>query len=593
MIKNKKAEIATAVAVILSLVLISSLVVLNQFKGFTGLSVLNTDDVSEQSINNTITIKFNSSGNKTIYLELDNYNYTKALTNITGINTTDVKIDILNDGDIDWSFAGEFSTTQPMSFLDPLVSYIPNCGIYPCPVPVRISVKNPGTILIHDMVLEYVPPKNKTTINKTTNKTPAINTTINETANQTINKTINATINETTYKTEFKKIQEEVVKEVKQKQKARVIVILKKPRSGFRTQKNIEDVKQEVKTAQEKVLSNLNADNETIDVPLIQGKAVEADADFELKKKYHTTNALSGYVTESGLGKLESDPNVEKVIIDPILSTTLVESVPLINADDVWSNESITGEGETICIIDTGIDTDHPDFSGKIIEEYCSCSVSDYGSGGCCPNSEAEDISAEDDDNHGTHVAGIAAADGTIKGVAPGADIVAVKVCDNTGDCAGSDIIAGIDYCVNNKDTYGISVISMSMGNGGEYTDLTCPDFFEDILQTANEQGIFVAAASGNEGYSSGINYPACSQYVTSVGATDKNDNIAAYTNVGDNLDILAPGDSINSTIIDGYNTMSGTSMAAPHIAGAAALIIQDKKEKEESYTPAEIRSTM
>ncbi|MBW2996158.1 right-handed parallel beta-helix repeat-containing protein, partial [Candidatus Woesearchaeota archaeon] len=584
--KNKKAELATLTAIVMTIVLVSSIVVLNQFRGITGFITL--DSVSEQSIGNEIVLNFNQSGEQTIYLDLGNYTYTKASIDISFEKEMNPQLDILDNGIIDWNYSSEEnSSMQTIDFLELLNDYIPNCGSYPCPVPIKITTELPGVITLNNLVLEYQTTPVEEIQDNQTNETesdsapeepveePIIEEPpITEPDNQT---------NETESIPPSEKIHPKVIKELKDKKRAKVIIILKQTSFTIESQ-------------QEEVLSKLDIKKK---VPPIQGKAVESfdDIDFELTHKYKTTNALSGYVTKSGLKKLEADPNVEAVFIDPVLEISLTESVPLIRADQAWLKEinsnNIDGSGETICIIDTGIDSAHPDFSGKILDQHCYCTASDYGSGGCCPNNELQDSSAMDDYNHGTHVAGIAAADGALKGVAPGAGIVPIKVCDNNGDCMGSDILAGIDYCISNKDTYSISVISLSLGDQQEHTDADCTDVLDNVLLTANNQGMFIAAASGNEGYSSGINYPACLSYVTSVGATDKNDNIASITNIGSNLDLLAPGIAINSTVIGGYGLNSGTSMATPHVAGAAALIIQEKKELSQPVAPSEIENDL
>jgi len=585
-IKNKKAEIATITAVILTLTLLSSILILNQYRGITGFAALELDNVSEQSVNNTLILDFNVSGDQTVYLDLDNYSYSDATIDVTGINISSPSVDILDNELIDWEYTGKFDSTETIDFIGALNDYIPNCGSYPCTVPIKVSANSTGRIILENLVLQYI-------------EFPEINETVNETINKTINQTDNITDIKPQNKT-FEKINKQVVEKVKKERRARVIVILKKPKKprfkAEEKEKQIEEIKEQVKSNQEKVLSQLKVKKKTKDSFLIQGKVVEEiKEDFELEKQYKTTSALSGYVTESGLEKLEADPDVTQVIIDPIFEINLDESIPIIKADQAWnySNKSLDGSTETICIVDTGIDTDHPAFNGRIKDEYCSCFIPDYGSGGCCPNDQSEDNnSAEDDNDHGTHVAGIAAANGQLKGTAPNASLVIAKACDSAGDCLGSDILAGIDWCIDNKDEYNISVISLSLGDNQEHNS-TCTGPLDDALETANNQEIFVAAASGNEGYSDGINYPACSQYVTSVGATDKDDNIASFTNLAPYLDLLAPGVDINSTTIGGYGVKSGTSMATPHVAGAAALVIQDKKQKDESTSPSDIENDL
>lgn len=216
-----------------------------------------------------------------------------------------------------------------------------------------------------------------------------------------------------------------------------------------------------------------------------------------------------------------------------------------------------------------------------------------------------------DDEGHGTHVAGIAASnDTTYRGVAPNASILAAKVLDSAGRGYFSDVAAAVDWGINHRERYNISVISMSLGDGGEYNDpaAQCDPFATAMaINTAYQQGIFVAVASGNEGHINGISYPACASNATSVGAvydadlgrmiwsptcvdtTTEADKIVCFTNRDELLDLLAPGSVITSTIIGGFGDMSGTSMAAPHVSGVAALM----KSKNPSLTPEEIRDLM
>ncbi|MBN2111561.1 S8 family serine peptidase [Candidatus Woesearchaeota archaeon] len=301
---------------------------------------------------------------------------------------------------------------------------------------------------------------------------------------------------------------------------------------------------------------------------------------FKLKRKYTTVfNGVSGSVDAQGLEELLNNGNVEAVYYDMPVKALLSESVPHINGTSVWSMQAngtnITGEGQTICILDTGINYNHSDFGGangfpsaKVIGGY------DY------VNDDADPL---DDHGHGTHVAGIAAGENdTYRGVAYGARIVAIKVLDNAGDGTSDDIIAGIDWCVNNASAYNITVISMSLGSDTQY-NLPCDsdDSLTSSINAAASAGIAVVAASGNYDptppYYPGIVSPACISKAISVGATERStDSIAGYTKRDYFLDILAPGSNIMSTDYDGTHVQdSGTSMATPHIAGVVALIQQ------------------
>ena len=211
------------------------------------------------------------------------------------------------------------------------------------------------------------------------------------------------------------------------------------------------------------------------DVRMGGGRAVAVTSiNFEMSHEYSTINGFSGKITKEGFEKLRNDSNVLSVHLDGMKHLFLMESVPLINADDAWAMQlnktNITGKGETVCLVDSGIDTDHSAFSGRILTQYCYCSLLNPGDGlFCCPDNTAEDDSAEDDNGHGTHIAGIAAGNLPVKGVAPEAGIVAVKVCNLDGVCRDSDVIAGIDWCIRHASEFNISVISLSLGGEEQY----------------------------------------------------------------------------------------------------------------------------
>jgi subtilisin family serine protease len=329
----------------------------------------------------------------------------------------------------------------------------------------------------------------------------------------------------------------------------------------------------------------------------------EDGSDFDLKFQYSSVNQLAGDVTEEGLQKLIDDPDVEYVYFDTVVHASLAESVPLINADDVRAlvvDSNITGSGQTVCVIDTGISYDHADFG--------SCSLTSNINDGSCPkviggydfvNSDSDPV---DDNGHGSHAAGIVASiDSTYRGVAPGAALVALKALGASGSGDSSDVIAGIDWCVSNSSRLNITVISMSLGDDSRQSAPCVENSMAPAVKAALGQDIFVAAASGNDHYgesgmaTSGLSAPACIPNVTSVGSTTKADAMASYTNRGLILDLLAPGDSITATNYGGAHTVkSGTSMATPHVAGAAALVRQYYLEKfDRDITPMNIEHAL
>jgi subtilisin family serine protease len=232
-----------------------------------------------------------------------------------------------------------------------------------------------------------------------------------------------------------------------------------------------------------------------------------------------------------------------------------------IDADEV----TLTGSGVKVAIVDTGIDKDHPDLT--------------VAGGVNLINTRK---SYDDDNGHGTHCAGIIGAldnDIGVVGVAPGVSLYAVKVLDRRGSGYYSTIIAGIEWAISNE----MNVISMSLSGSSDVQAL------EDACDAARLADIVVVAASGNDNHL-WIHYPAAYDSVISVGATDDTNTIAWWSNEGVGLDVVAPGVEILSTYKGGeYKELSGTSMACPHVAGTAALII----ENSGSWSPEGVQSIL
>jgi len=224
------------------------------------------------------------------------------------------------------------------------------------------------------------------------------------------------------------------------------------------------------------------------------------------------------------------------------------------NHDLVLDSGANTGAGVRVAVVDTGIDLDHPDLAANIAGGYNAISPS---------------RNADDDNGHGTHVAGIIAAlDNTVGvlGVAPQASLLAVKVLNRRGSGYLSDIIEGIQWSVNN----GADVINMSLGTTSNVQS------FHDAITAAYNAGVVVVAAAGNSGSRDNtVEYPAKYPEVIAVSATGTNNVIASFSSRGTEVELAAPGMNVPSTYMGGgLKTLSGTSMASPHVAGVAALII-------------------
>jgi major intracellular serine protease len=247
---------------------------------------------------------------------------------------------------------------------------------------------------------------------------------------------------------------------------------------------------------------------------------------------------------------------------------------------------------ETICILDTGVNFSHPDLLGQNVTCPLDCTSSS-----CITN-----CSLKDYHGHGTHVAGIAASAINRPGVARGANLISLKVCDET-DCWDDDIEAAIIWSITNKDAYNISVISMSLGDCSAHETYCNTDYLATSVNQATNNNITVVASAGNCDQANcpelscteGISSPACIENVVPVGGVDNSDNMDYYQR-GDILQLLAPGVGISAPDNDGsgYATYSGTSMAAPHVSGLIAIIKQYKKlESNKILQLSEIKNSL
>jgi subtilisin len=275
---------------------------------------------------------------------------------------------------------------------------------------------------------------------------------------------------------------------------------------------------------------------------------------------------VTAHLTKAEIDALKNNPNVEAVENDgPVyaLQQSLVvegqpspqaETIPVgvaqIKAPLAW--DCSRGKGVKVAVLDTGIDNTHPDLAAN------------YKGGVSFVPGETP----MDGNSHGTHCAGTIAAainEVGVVGVAPAASLYAVKVLANNGSGQWSWLIAGIDWCINNK----MHILSMSLGGGG------APSALETMCNTAFNKGLLLVAAAGNSGPAMGtVGFPGKYKNVIAVSAIDSSNVIATFSSRGPEVELCAPGVNVLSTVPGGgYGTKSGTSMACPHTSGAAAVV--------------------
>ncbi|MFI7659373.1 S8 family serine peptidase [Micromonospora parva] len=305
---------------------------------------------------------------------------------------------------------------------------------------------------------------------------------------------------------------------------------------------------------------------QTRDLPVIRGAALASDK--------ASLGAVWETVTTGPAGaRLDAAGGVERIWLDGRRRVTLDHSVPQIGAPAAWA-AGFTGAGVSVAVLDTGVDATHPDLAGKVAEARNFTEATD----------------ARDTVGHGTHVASTiagsgAASGGKYRGVAPDATLLDGKVCEDAG-CSDSAILAGMQWAAVEKKA---AVVNMSL-SGWDTPEV---DPLEEAVQTLTAQtGTLFVLAAGNDGSDGSVGSPASADAGLAVGAVDRDDELADFSSrgprVGDDAlkpDITAPGVDIvaarsangfiGDPVDDRYVTISGTSMATPHVAGSAALLAQ------------------
>ena len=328
-------------------------------------------------------------------------------------------------------------------------------------------------------------------------------------------------------------------------------------------------------------------------------------ADIAVTRLFAGSPGFAAEVNDAGLRHLAADPRVASIVSDRKVSLALLESAALTNADDTRDTVGLTGAGFTVAVIDTGIDTDHPDLAGDVAFEVC------YMLDGC-PQGGTFDTgtgAAEDDHGHGSHVAGIITATGVVspKGIAPDTDIGVYKVIGIANIAYNSDMNAAMSDIIANHPE--VKAVNMSLADNMDHTGAcdSVDPMMTASINTLRSTGTLTFVASGNNKFGDGITWPACIANAVSVGAvwdfsqgspqsfggcvqTPAVDLTTCFSNSGPQLDLLAPGAFILAPNIGGgVLTRGGTSMASPHALAVAIQLWQAAP----SLTPAQVEATL
>ncbi|MDB4886894.1 MAG: peptidase and in kexin sedolisin [Gemmatimonadetes bacterium] len=286
-------------------------------------------------------------------------------------------------------------------------------------------------------------------------------------------------------------------------------------------------------------------------------KASDKIAKHAAKTKFKYGAALKGFaatLSPGAVAALRADPDVAYIEQDGVMTTTATQSGATWGIDRIDQRAqplsgtytyTSTGAGVVAYIIDTGIETSHPQFGGRAAVSY-----------------DALGGNGQDCNGHGTHVAGTVGS--STYGVAKGVTLRAVRVLDCNGSGSNSGVIAGMNWVASNHAAS--SVANMSLGGG--YSAAT-----NTAANNLASSGVFLAVAAGNSNADACNSSPSSAANTTTVGASTSTDARATYSNYGGCVDLYAPGSSITSTWLNGgTNTISGTSMATPHVTGVGAL---------------------